>query len=282
LPQYQALLDGGQIVWGALVHAHERAFAAGNNNLPGVVLYSPDSSFDEDPQALVAVAAGVRDLEDGSFDEPGLAHLAGLVSDDKARFHHVRVPESLTGGREVYCSTFLVHRGRLPTSRLVASFFPVMIDIARPPGVMILPGPYWGQSLGNHWRAMGAKTPDDEIEAMARPSAMSSADAATVRAAYLENPLRLTAAALARIREIVAQSDLSAETWLRVTAVRLDGMVLYEMNFSTDPLDPVRQLRTRTEAIDVVTDIESASLLVGVTMDFAQTREKTGFVFHEA
>jgi Fe-S cluster assembly iron-binding protein IscA len=281
LPHYQALLDDGQIVWGALVQANDKAFAAGNDDLSGVVAYSPDPAFEDDPQAIEAVAARVLALKGQSFDEPDCAQLAGLITDETARFHHARVPESLTAGREVYCSTFLLNRGRLPTGRLVAGLFPLLIDVARTPVVMILPGRYWGRSLRNYWRVAEAKTPANVIMLTAA-SPMSGAEVQAVRMAYLENPLRLTPAARERVRQIVAQNNLPAETWLRLSAIRVRGMVEYGMKFSVDPLDPGRDLRTYHKDLDVVTDLDSASILKGVTLDFVETIEETGFVFREA
>ncbi len=53
---YQLLLDGGKIVWGAIVQANRRAYMPGNDDLPAVVAFSREPDFDNDPEALQEIA----------------------------------------------------------------------------------------------------------------------------------------------------------------------------------------------------------------------------------
>ena len=135
---YQSLLDGGKVVWGAIVQANLRAYMPGNDDLPAVVAYSPEPDFDDDPEALHEVAHRVFALKGEAPVEPNLARIARLISDETAEFHHERLPDSLGWLKKIYISTFIVNRRRLPTGRLTLQLLPLLVDPGRSPVVMIL------------------------------------------------------------------------------------------------------------------------------------------------
>ncbi len=118
---YQLLLDGGKVVWGAIVQAYRRAYMPGNDDLPAVVAFNPESDLDNDPEALQDIAHRVFALKGQAPEEPNLARIARLISDETAEFHHERLPDSLGWQYNIFISTVSVTRRRLPTGRLTLS-----------------------------------------------------------------------------------------------------------------------------------------------------------------
>ena len=289
LRYYQLLLDGGNVVWGAIVQANRQAYIPGNDDLPAVVAFSPDSDLDDDPEALQDIAHRVSALKGQAPEEPILARIARLISDEWAEFHHERLPGSLSGCHDIYISTIIVNRRRLPTGRLTLPLVSLVVDPTRSPVVMILPLRYWARSLVAHWRAVETHvetSPDALAEAsesesvVARP--LSQAEAEVVRRAYSENPLKLTPEAVMQVRQIIAECNLPSAVYLRILTARAGIRCERNMQFSVDPLDDSRDLRRRGEGFDVVTDIDSAANLAGVVLDFRKGIEGTGFVFRDA
>ncbi len=277
------------IVWGAIVQANHRAFMAGDDDLPAVVAFSPETDIADDPEALLEIAHRVFALKGQTPEEPDRARIARLISDEQADYYHERVPGSLTEGRAVYISTFLVNRRRLPTGRLTLQLFPLLVDAARSPLVMILPLRYWGRSLVDHSLAAEAQAgvrpealPDaSEPESdVARPLSREEADA--VRRAYSENPLRLTPEAMVRVREIIAECDLPPGVHLRVFTAGTGSRGDRQMRFSVNSPDVSRKLRLHYEGFDAVTDVDSAVDLTGVVLDFKDGLEGSGFIFRDA
>jgi iron-sulfur cluster assembly protein len=282
-PHYQTLLDAGQVVWGSLVQANTLAFEPGSQDLPGVVAYSPDPFFDDAVSELDAIAQRVCALNGDEPSTPDLARIAHLIRDETASYSHERLPDAIAWGREVYISTLLIHRMRLPTGYVTARFFPLLIHLARSPVVMILPLRYWCPALMDYWITGVVRDHDGEHEEP-QPlveSPPSFAHAAEVRRAYLANPVQLTDEAATRVRSIMEQQDLPSGTFLRVWAKREGGQTHRAMEFSHDPVDPTRDLRTDCMGIVVTTDLDSAALLTGVVIDFKEEYLGAGFVFRE-
>jgi Fe-S cluster assembly iron-binding protein IscA len=271
---YQLLLDGGKVVWGAIVQANRRAYVPGNDDLPAVVAFSPEPDLDNDPEALQDIAHRVFALKGQASAEPNLARIARLISDETAEFHHERLPDSLSGRHNITMSTFIVNRRRLPTGRLTLQLLPLLVDPTRSPVVMILPLRYWARSLVGHWRAA-------ETHVEASPGALADAPE-LVRRAYSENSLDLTPEAVMQVRQIIAECNLPSGVYLRILAARAGDRCERSMKFSVDPPDVSRELRRHYEGFDLVTDIDSAANLTGVVLDFRKGVEGSGFVFRDA
>jgi Fe-S cluster assembly iron-binding protein IscA len=286
---YQMLLDGGRVVWGAIVQANRRAYMPGNDDLPAVVAFSPKPDLDNDPEALQDIAHRVFALRGQAPEEPNLARIARLISDETAEFHHERLPDSLSGCHDIYISTVIVNRRRLPTGRLTLQLFPLLVDPTRSPVVMILPLRYWARSLVGHWRAAETHV-EENPNALADASdsepdvarLLSQAEAEVVRHAYSENPLKLTPEAVMQVRQIIAECNLPSGVYLRILTETAGNRRERSMKFSVDPPDVSGDLRCQYEGFDLVTDIDSAANLTGVVLDFRKGIEDSGFVFRDA
>ena len=146
----ETLFRKGRIGWGALVEADDGVFAQGDDDLPGVLIYSEDEYFDARPAELAAIGARLLDLKSagavGAFE---LSRFAQLVRNDSGRPLGVAVPAALSA-REPMLSSFVAIRSHLPDGILAGAWFPVLIH---PSSVvpMIVPSTFWPPALLTAW-----------------------------------------------------------------------------------------------------------------------------------
>jgi len=146
----ETLFRKGRIGWGALVEADEGVFAPGNDDLPGVLLFSEDEYFDARPAELAAIGARLLELKAagavGAFE---LSRFAQLVRNDSGRPLGVAVPAALSA-REPMLSSFVAIRAHLPEGVLAGAWFPVLIH---PSSVvpMIMPSTFWPPAMVTAW-----------------------------------------------------------------------------------------------------------------------------------
>ena len=146
----ETLFRKGRIGWGALVEADDGVFAQGDDDLPGVLVYSEDEYFDARPAELAAIGARLLDLKSagavGAFE---LSRFAQLVRNDSGRPLGVAVPAALSA-REPMLSSFVAIRSHLPDGILAGAWFPVLIH---PSSVvpMIVPSTFWPPALLTAW-----------------------------------------------------------------------------------------------------------------------------------
>ena len=146
----ETLFRKGRIGWGALVEADDGVFAQGEDDLPGVLIYSEDEYFDARPAELAAIGARLLDLKSagaaGAFE---LSRFAQLVRNDSGRPLGVAVPGALSA-REPMLSSFVAIRSHLPDGILAGTWFPVLIH---PSSVvpMIVPSTFWPPALLTAW-----------------------------------------------------------------------------------------------------------------------------------
>ena len=142
----ETLFRKGRIGWAALVEADDGVFAQGEDDLPGVLVYSEDEYFDARPAELAAVGARLLELRSagavGTFE---LSRFAQLVRNDSGRPLGVSVPPALNA-KEPLLSSFVAIRSHLPDGLLAADWFPVLMH---PSSVvpMIVPSTFWPPAL---------------------------------------------------------------------------------------------------------------------------------------
>jgi hypothetical protein len=144
----ETLFRKGRIGWGALVEADEAMFARGDDDLPGVLVYSEDEYFDARPMELAAIGARLLALRaaGGSAD---LARFAQGVRNDTGRPLGLPVPAALSP-KEPMLSSFVAVRAHLPDGVLAGTWFPVLIH---PSSVvpMIMPSTFWPPAMLQAW-----------------------------------------------------------------------------------------------------------------------------------
>jgi len=154
----ETLFRKGRIGWGALVEADDGVFAQGEDDLPGVLLFSEDEYFDARPAELAAIGARLVELRAiGSGSEA--SRFAQAVRNDSGRPLGVPVPASLSA-REPMLSSFIAIRAHLPDGLLSGAWFPVLIH---PSSVvpMIVPQTFWPPAMLAAWneRRMSLESP---------------------------------------------------------------------------------------------------------------------------
>ena len=154
----ETLFRKGRIGWGALVEADDGVFAQGEDDLPGVLLFSEDEYFDARPAELAALGAKLVELRTiGSGSEA--SRFAQAVRNDSGRPLGVPVPASLSA-KAPMLSSFVAIRAHLPDGLLSGAWFPVLIH---PSSVvpMIVPQTFWPPAMLAAWneRRMSLEAP---------------------------------------------------------------------------------------------------------------------------
>ena len=146
----ETLFRKGRIGWGALVEADDGVFARGDDDLPGVLVYSEDEYFDARPAELAAIGARLLELKSagavGAFE---LSRFAQLVRNDSGRPLGVAVPAALSA-KEPMLSSFVAIRSHLPEGILAGAWFPVLIHSSSVVP-MIVPSTFWPPALLAAW-----------------------------------------------------------------------------------------------------------------------------------
>ena len=146
----ETLFRKGRIGWGALVEADDGVFARGDDDLPGVLVYSEDEYFDARPAELAAVGTRLLELKAaGSVGAFELSRFAQLVRNDSGRPLGVAVPAALNA-KEPFLSSFIAIRAHLPDGLLAGDWFPVLMH---PSSVvpMIVPSAFWPPAMLAAW-----------------------------------------------------------------------------------------------------------------------------------
>ena len=146
----ETLFRKGRIGWGALVEADDGAFAQGQDDLPGVLVYSEDEHFDARPAELAAIGARLLELKSaGAAGAAELGRFAQLVRNDSGRPLGVAVPVALSP-KESMLSSFIAIRAHLPDGLLAGAWFPVLIHSSSVVP-MIVPSTFWPPALLAAW-----------------------------------------------------------------------------------------------------------------------------------
>lgn len=156
----ETLFRKGRIGWGAVVEADDGVFAQGEDDLPGVLVYSEDEYFDARPAELAALGERLVGLKAagavGTF-EP--SRFAQQVRNDSGRPLGVPVPTSLNA-KEPLLSSFVAIRAHLPDGLLAGDWFPVLIHSSSVVP-MIVPHTFWPPAMLSAWneRRMSLEAP---------------------------------------------------------------------------------------------------------------------------
>jgi len=153
--QQRTLLSEGRIVWAALVMANNLMFRPGNEDCPGLLVYSLDPHFDARPQELRALAARIFELKQATPEDPALRNLAERIAGESDLSLGWAVPDALTD-KDVRGAAFLALRKHIPQGVLGGALFPILVH----PGthaVMMVPCQAWPHAISLAWQAAGGE-----------------------------------------------------------------------------------------------------------------------------
>lgn len=266
-----ALLAGGRVVWGHLVQANRAAFDPANRRtLPANAVYSPDPYFDGRVGALASIA---RDLFSRKGSVPAdrrLRAVVGAITDEHDRVLRHELPREFCGGREVYFTTCLLQPGHLPGGRLAQSAFPLLVNHAETPAVLVLPARFWPPDLVGRW---AAAAPTD-------PPPLPPTPAAGVR--YLT----LTPAAAAAVRRVLREAggQYLRVAW-EVAEIRDGRPTAFQRSVSVEQGRRPDDVVVESEGVAVLIDSVSAKYFTGAgeVLDWVTAPDgRAGFKFRAA
>lgn len=111
--------EQGTKVLGWIVQANPVLYEAGGMDNVALILVSFDANPDPPDPFMFHLAERIAEIKRGKPTTPDEAEVSVAISDDTYRpFHRYRLPDELTGGREVYCMHAWISRALLPGSTL--------------------------------------------------------------------------------------------------------------------------------------------------------------------
>jgi hypothetical protein len=129
----------GKFVWAKVIQANSTLFEKGENDSAATVVFTFDREMPELGKALVKLAAWVASFKNKQIDDPMLAELGYVTTNEHPEDKRVRVPPTMCGGREFYCQTLNVYRRYLPTGRLDGGFLACAADVGGEGRIVHLP-----------------------------------------------------------------------------------------------------------------------------------------------
>lgn len=148
----RSVIATGKIRYGYVVEANNEMFRFKNLQtiaLPGVVIYSTDEYFDENPLELKHIANEVYSNKRHN-----------ILRNELKYFTAQRLPDELTEGRDVYMTTIMFYRLHLPLGYLTDSLLPIVADPEHT-GVFVVDPKYWTEPLvGNFVHGYAIKHKD--------------------------------------------------------------------------------------------------------------------------
>jgi tetratricopeptide (TPR) repeat protein len=133
----------GKIVLASFVQANQHLFKLGINNSPASMVYSEDLYFEENPDKLKEVADELFQIKGVKCEDEELQRFSDILDDEMVTLFNVKVPEKITFGKEVYFTTFVVHREHLPNRYIDFQVFPALVYPEKTDATVLLPSRYW-------------------------------------------------------------------------------------------------------------------------------------------
>lgn len=147
----ELLYSRGEIQQAALVFGHgglrRRAWLGG----AAILVHGPESEPKQDQPTFVEIARHLNELRGTEPTDPDLARVLAAIEPHERREMHVRLPDSLTGGRECYVSEVFLHRDHMPNRWLAGEEFPILCLPKETQACALLPSRYWPADLTREW-----------------------------------------------------------------------------------------------------------------------------------
>lgn len=146
------LISQGEVVFAHIIQANTLLFQPGSMNHPAAILFSRDRYFDDHLEELLELGHNMFDLKGQTLDDPELKKFAEVITDEMTALLNVKLPKKITGNREVYYTTIMLHRKHMPLGYLKTGWFPVLVLPDRTEACMFLPERYWDREMLELWK----------------------------------------------------------------------------------------------------------------------------------
>jgi hypothetical protein len=151
------LRERGEVVWAKVQQANDFLFNPGlkGESHPATILYGTPKL--DDPSPLFEIGTQIQSLRAARQDGLDLKAADAMMHPSRRKYC-VRVPESLAGGHEVYCSDILVFRKLLPQQPKGATLqklvFPLLVAPEETKIVMQVPSRFWPEEFLEFWESV--------------------------------------------------------------------------------------------------------------------------------
>lgn len=287
--RYNHLAEFGRVVWSSWAQVNEHIFDAGVDDLPGNSVYGLDPYFDARPHHLLRVCEKMYALKDKGSEDVVFGKVAAVITDELNFVNHWRLPRRLTDGHEVFLSSTLYHRCRLPGARLGGNLVPLVIAPDSAKGNMILPLTCWPADLVEAWPAVPERTSaapklfarpitnqmisEDDRDAREQPHRKKIAGELVPNAAT--SAVSLTRRCADFARNIARQKKLRGAWFLKVGGT--DGAwsldIVQEFNQATHS-------QVESGGIQILFPRARSDVFHGLVIDYQESPTGAGFVFH--
>ncbi|MDS0525141.1 hypothetical protein NNC19_05560 [Clostridium sp. SHJSY1] len=139
----EILMRQGRVAIGSVVQANFMLFKPGRYNCPAAMVFSEDPYFYENPYKLEDIASKLFEIKGEATNDEELQKFSDILEDEKEALFNVKLPKKITFGKEVYFTTFMVHREHIPNGYIDFKSFPVLIYPEQTEASIILPSRYW-------------------------------------------------------------------------------------------------------------------------------------------
>lgn len=264
------IVRDGEVRWAHIVQANNHIFAPGNIDRGAQVIYAPNADISLYNLSIIAGAAFA--LKNTQPSDPLELKLANMLTDEYERALDWIVPKSLTAGIDVITTIVIVPRSQTPGGLLAVPYFPIFADPQTRMALMI-PSRYWPNAMCKAWETEA----EQQQQSLAHYQALLDQELAE-RDFDLTNPVvELTESAAAKIKKIITDEKLR-NARLHVGVQPADNLS-HVMKFSTDPVNPARQITYEFRGISIVIEREQVKYLYGTTISFRNQPDARGFVF---
>lgn len=149
--QQKLLREEGLVVWAAVVKANSLLFEPGHAISPLLCVFSPEPRFDDDLAGVTRIARACQRLREPPAPKHVPAEFVERLNDDFAANLRSNVPGVLTGGRQAFTASTVLHRKHLPNGFLSNRAFPLLVLPKKTRATMVLPSAYWPPELREAW-----------------------------------------------------------------------------------------------------------------------------------
>lgn len=153
----KALVRDGTVVFGYIYMANMSLFEAGSGDAPAGVVYSLDPFYRRNPGYLTELGHTLYGFYEANQpvvpEGPWQRLVFESVYDGTARQFALAVPPILSGGRETYHSSIMIHRSHLPHGWMGGNLVPLLVDPIpeRNGKALIVPSAFWPDQLLAMW-----------------------------------------------------------------------------------------------------------------------------------
>lgn len=141
----EEFFENGEFAIGAIVVANEKLFKKGILDLPAYIIYSFDEYYNDvnHMEELEKIADQMANLGQKRQEDRSLKEIAYAMETEIERVYGVRLPNDITGDKDVFFSSVMINRQYLPGKKIDRRIYPFNILKGKRPDAMLIPHWYW-------------------------------------------------------------------------------------------------------------------------------------------